>query len=399
MIVAFWLRSCRGASLFAALLLTSIGIAGAQARVPDEPLSFEAIKAAAGSSPSDPGPLARDSSAALTKPAIERAMRKVADWQLTESEGKFNQDWTYAPLYLGLLAASKTTGDARYHDAVLHASERFGWKLWAYRPFHADDEAIAQVYEALYQEDPKPIRLADTLATFNGLLQRPDEAAKDLWWWCDALFMAPPGLAKLSQITGDPRYLQKMNAEWALTQQRLYDPSQHLFSRDATFLGKTERNGQKLFWSRGNGWVLAGLADVLQAIPKSDPSRPRYEQLFRDMASRIAGLQGADGLWRPGLLDAAAYPQPEISGSAFFTYAFAWGMNDGLLDPKVYRPVVARAWRGMLQHIYANGRLGSIQPIGSAPDAFSPSSSYVYGVGAFLLAGSELARGAQSGGS
>ena len=321
-------------------------------------------------------------------------MRKVADWQLLQSADKYNQDWTYAPLYQGLLAASKTTGDAHYHDAVLHAAEKFQWKLWANRAFHADDEAIAQVYETLYQEDPQPVRLADTRATFDGLVQRPDDPAKDLWWWCDALYMAPAGLVRFSAITHDPRYEQKMNAEWALTQQHLYDPAQHLFSRDATFLKKTEPDGDKLFWSRGNGWVIAGLANVLDAMPKSDPARAQYEQLFKDMAARIAGLQGPDGLWRPGLLDAAAYPQPEISGSAFFTYAFAWGMNHGLLPRQTYQPVVAKAWAAMLQHIYADGRLGDIQPIGSAPDAFSPSSSYVYGVGAFLLAGSELDRDA-----
>ena len=353
-------------------------------------LSSEQIKSAAGSSLVDPGPLANDLSPALTRPAIEHAMRKVADWQLGQAEGKYNQDWTYAPLYLGLLAASKTTGDRRYHDAVLRAAEQFGWKLLANRPFHADDEAIAQVYEALYVEDPQPVRLADTRATFDALLQRPDDPAKNLWWWCDALFMAPPALVKFSQVTGDPRYARKSDAEWAVTQQHLYDPAQHLFSRDGTFLNKTEPNGQKLFWSRGNGWVLAGLADVLQAMPETDPQRPMYVRLFQEMSSRVAGLQGSDGLWRPGLLDEAAYPLPEISGSAFDTYAFAWGMNHGLLPRKQYQPVVIRAWQGMLQHIYADGRLGSIQPIGSAPDAFSSSSSYVYGVGAFLMAGSEL---------
>ena len=96
------------------------------------------------------------------------------------------------------------------------------------------------------------------------------------------------------------------------------------------------------------------------------------------------------GLWRSGLLDAAAYPHPEVSGSAFFTFALAWGINEGLLDRKTYEPVVAKAWKGMLTHIYADGRLGSIQKVGAAPGELSPGGSYVYGVGAFLLAGSEV---------
>ena len=381
-------------AVFCLLIVTNASCPAEQPpSAPATSLSFETIRNDAGSAPADPGPLATDLSPALTRSAIQRAMRKVADWQLVQAETKFNQDWTYAPLYLGLLATSKTTGDSHYHDAVLKAAERFRWKLWSTRPFHADDEAIAQVYEALYLESPESIRLIDTQATFDELLRRPDVSQNDLWWWCDALFMAPAGLARLTKITGDPRYLQRMNAEWALTQLHLYDPVQHLFSRDATFLDKKEPNGQKLFWSRGNAWVLAGLANLLQAMPAHDPSRRRYVKLFQDMALRISRLQGTDGLWRPGLLDAAAHPQPEVSGTAFYIYALAWGVNHGLLSPKLYGPNLARGWRGILKHIYADGRLGSIQPIGSAPDAFTPSSSYVYGVGAFLLAGSELAKG------
>jgi rhamnogalacturonyl hydrolase YesR len=113
------------------------------------------------------------------------------------------------------------------------------------------------------------------------------------------------------------------------------------------------------------------------------------------MAERVAGLQGADGLWRSGLLDAGAYPLPEVSGSAFFIYSLAWGINHGLLNRSNYLPIVQKGWAGLLSHIYEDGRLGCIQPIGGAPGVFKPSSSYVYGVGAFLLAGSEVDRLAQ----
>jgi rhamnogalacturonyl hydrolase YesR len=108
------------------------------------------------------------------------------------------------------------------------------------------------------------------------------------------------------------------------------------------------------------------------------------------MAARIASIQDKDGLWRSGLLDPEAYDLPEISGSAFFTYSLAWGINHGVLDRKTYEPVVKRSWAGMLTHIYADGRLGSIQPIDAQPGKFKPSASSVYGVGGFLLAGAEL---------
>lgn len=125
-------------------------------------------------------------------------------------------------------------------------------------------------------------------------------------------------------------------------------------------------------------------------MPADYPSRPHYLTQFRQMAASLAKLQGDDGLWRPGLLDATAYPRPEVSGSALITFALAWGVHHGVLDEVTYRPVVARAWRGLVSQIYASGRLGNIQPIGAAPGDYLPGSSYVYGVGAFLMAASEV---------
>jgi rhamnogalacturonyl hydrolase YesR len=322
-------------------------------------------------------------------------MRKVAEWQLRTAENRFSTDWTYAALYDGLLAASRTTGDKRYHDAVLHFAERNGWKLGT-RFSHADDEAVAQSYLELYFEHRSPERIAAMKEEADKLLARPDDPAKDLWWWCDALFMSPPALARLYKATGDKRYLDYMDRQWWLTSAHLYDPVAHLYSRDASYLDRHEANGAKLFWSRGNGWVLGGFARVLPYMPADYPSRGKYVAQFHEMAQAVAAIQGEDGLWRSGLLDAAAYPHPEVSGSAFFTFALAWGINEGLLDRKTYEPVVAKAWKGMLTHIYADGRLGSIQKVGAAPGELSPGGSYVYGVGAFLLAGSEvdkLARG------
>ena len=346
---------------------------------------------AAGSTPADPGPLATDLSSKLDSRDIQKAMRKVADWQLGVAESKFNRQWTFATLYDGLLAASVTTGDPKYRDAVAHlSSDKFHWELEQTRFPHADDEALGKSYLALYQLAPEPVKIADVRSTMDRLVARPDDPNKNVWWWCDALYMAPPVLVELARITGDHRYLDYMDHEWELTTAQLYDPQQHLFTRDATYLKKTEANGQKLFWARGNGWVLGALVRVLSAMPKDYPSRPKYEQQFRDIADRVAGLQQADGLWRTGLLDQEAYKEPEVSGTAFYTYAMAWGINTGRLPRAKFLPVVTKAWAGMLTHVYADGRLGSIQPIGAAPDAVGASSSYVYGVGGFLLAGSEL---------
>jgi unsaturated rhamnogalacturonyl hydrolase len=352
------------------------------------PLSVE--RASAGDSPDEPGPLATDLSPALTHAAIRKAAQEVADWQLARAEPIFNQQWTYAALYDGLLAAAKTTGDPRYHDAMVKMAAQFDWKLVATRFPHADDMALGRSYLDLYLETRDPMRLADTKAILDRLIVRPDDPEKLLWWWCDALFMAPPVLAKMSAATGDRRYLDYMDREWWQTAASLYDPTGHFYFRDSRYLTQKENNGQKIFWSRGNGWVMGAFAMVLEAMPKDYPSREKYITQYKEMADRIAAIQGKDGLWRSGLLDPESYNLPEVSGSAFFTYSLAWGINHGILDRAKFEPVVERAWAGILSHIYADGRLGSIQPIDGQPGKFKPSASSVYGVGAFLLAASEL---------
>jgi unsaturated rhamnogalacturonyl hydrolase len=345
---------------------------------------------ASGDQPTNPGPLAANLSPKLDHHDIEAAMRKVADWQLTQAQSKFNQQWTYAALYDGLIAASRATHDPTYANAVATYAASVDWKLLDNRFPHADDQALGQSYLDLYQLHPDPIRLASTREIMDRLNTLPPDPNKPVWWWCDALFMAPPVLVRLYTITHDRKYLDTLDRNWWATSALLYDPAQHLYFRDATFLQKHEQNGQPLFWSRGNGWVLAGLANVLEYLPADYPTRPKYVAQFRKMATRIAQLQTPSGLWKTGLLDPDAYTMPEVSGTAFYTFAIAWGINHNLLDRKTFRPVVQRAWAGMLTHIYADGRLGNIQPIGAAPGAFTPSSSYVFGVGGFLLAGSEL---------
>ncbi len=327
--------------------------------------------------------------------AIKAAMRKVAYWQNARIEGEPSQNWTFATLYLGLLSASETLKDRRYRDTVLTVANHYDWTLGP-RKTHADDQAIGQAYLWLHREDVAHSNVRPLRDQFDEVMRIPDDPAKPVWWWCDALFMAPPVWAGLAEATHDAAYLNYMDREWHVTAGLLWDPQEHLFFRDKSYFEKREKNGRKVFWSRGNGWVMGGLVRVLEAMPADDPRRPYYIDKLQQMAASTAKLQGDDGLWRPGLLDADDYPNPEVSGSAFFVYAMAWGIEHHVLDQAIYLPIVHRGWTGMVQHIYANGRLGCIQPIGAAPGAYTPSSSYVYGVGAFLLAGSEVDRLADS---
>ncbi len=377
-----------------ACCLNSYAQTAPAATAPAAPSPVE--RAHVGDAPDDPGPLATDLSAEIKLKAIDAAMKKVGDWQVKVAEPNFNKQWTFAALYDGLFAASKTTGDPKYHDAVLHFAERSDWTLLNDRFPHADDQAFGQAYLDLYLEDKKPVRMADTKAIMDRLVVRPDDPDKLLWWWCDALFMSPPVLLRMYEITHDKKYLDYMDHEWWLTSGSLYNQENHLYFRDSRYFTQKQANGKPIFWSRGNGWVMGALVNVLRLLPADYPSRPKYVAQFREMAAEIAAIQSPDGLWRSGLLDPDAYDLPEVSGSAFFTFGIAYGINEKILDRKTYLPVVEKSWKGMLTHIYADGRLGSIQPIDGQPGKFKPSASYVYGVGGFLLAGSEMHRLAET---
>ena len=357
-----------------------------------------------GSDPDDPGPIAKDLSPAITTAAVSAAVRKVADWQLGQTQQYFTtidkarqldgRIWTWSVLYTGFMAAAETLNDAKYRDAMEQVGKGYNWGLRTLNNPSGDDMSIAQMYIELYLKDREPVEIAAIQGALDGILAAPrvelGANQRIAWWWCDALYMAPPTWARMYAATGDKKYITYLDEEFAKTNQLLYDPQAHLYSRDATFINKTEKNGQKMFWSRGEGWVMGGLARTLEYLPKDDPARARYEGQLREMAAAVAKIQNKDGLWTSGLLDPAAYDQPEISGSALMTFGMAWGINNGVLDRKTYTPVVARAWAGMLQHIYEDGRLGDIQQTGAQPSSFKPSASYNYGVGGFLLAGSEM---------
>jgi rhamnogalacturonyl hydrolase YesR len=349
-----------------------------------------------GDSLTTPGPLAQNLSPKLDRRDLAKAMKLVADWQVARLPDQPQVDWTWAALYAGFMAVpDKVSGD-KYQVAMIKVADGLNWQPGP-RVMHADDQAIGQMYLEQYRLHQDPKMLAAMRARLDTEIATPDptDPRKPLWWWCDALFMAPPVYADMAAITGDKKYLTFMDHEWDITTALLYDRSNHLYFRDASYLDKHEKNGEPLFWSRGNGWVMGGIVRVLKELPADSPLRPKYIALFKEMAAKTLAIQSKDGLWRPGLLDADSYPLPEVSGSAFITYALAYGVNEGILDRTTYWPAVEKAWAGMLTHVYADGRLGSIQPVGAAPGAYTETSSYVYGVGAYLLAGSEIYRTAK----
>jgi rhamnogalacturonyl hydrolase YesR len=332
-----------------------------------------------------------------TAAAVLDIMTRTADWQLDNPTTDSEKGWVDAAFYDGVMALTRTSKDAKYFDAMLSVGQDNHWELGA-NIYSADDHAVAQMYLELYEIRKAPEMAQHARERFDEIIDFPKDDNLDFtrsdhstrWSWCDALFMDPPAWARLSKVTGDPRYLADADRRWWVTSEYLYDKDEHLYYRDSTFFTKQEPNGQKVFWSRGNGWVIAGLARFLDYMPADFPDRAKYIKQFRDMAAKIKTLQQPDGLWRSGLLDPASHPQVETSGSGFFTYALAWGVNQGLLDKAEYSPVVFKAWDALTQCVQADGKLIHVQPVGAAPSGFPDSSSTPYGVGAFLLAGSEI---------
>ncbi len=337
---------------------------------------------------------------------VAAALKRSADWQLSNPTGTDITDWVIAPLYDGLLRAAIVTGEARYMEAVARLGQQAGWSP-RWRIYHADDHAVGHAWLDIFLLDrSRAERLAPMKDRLDQVLAHPITEALDFrkepraagvsktdrWTWCDALYMAPPTLARLYTATGDARYLDFLDAEFRYTYDQLFDHDERLFYRDGGFIGQRTPHGKKVFWSRGNGWVYGGLALLLEHLPATRETRGFYEDLFREMTLAVLAAQQPDGLWRPSLLDPEHIPMGETSGSGFYTFGLAWGVNNGLLDRAEHMPAIARAWNGLLTRVRPNGRVGYVQQIGDAPDAFTAESVKDYGSGAFLLAGSELLR-------
>ncbi len=333
---------------------------------------------------------------------ILKTMERVADWQLNAWKDKGfthkKYDWTNGACYAGLYDLGKMNKkETRYIDFLVGIGNDLDWNTGP-RKGMADDYCVGQTFSnlSILYKDPKMITKwrtqADSIiaAPHTEGLEWKDKISLREWAWCDALFMGPPALSYLSAATHDQKYLDAAVKLWWKTTDYLYVPSEHLYFRDQTYFEKKEKNDQKVFWSRGNGWVMGGLVRVLDNMPAKYPGRKKFITLYKDMAARIASLQQPDGSWHASLLDPESFPPKETSGTGFYTYAILWGLNNGTLDKKTYWPVVQKAWKALATSVHPDGMLGNVQKIGAAPDKVDENSTEVYGVGAFLLTGTQL---------
>lgn len=259
--------------------------------------------------------------------------------------------WTRAVYYEGLMALYRADPQQRYYDYAVAWGESHDWGLTGGDSIrHADYQTAGQTYIALYNIDPQPERIKSIKTAVDNMVN--SEKADD-WDWIDAIQMSMPLFAQLGVLYEDDAYYEKMYDLYTTTRNKigggLYNPEDSLWWRDADFVPPhTSPNGKEVYWSRGNGWVVAALARVMDIIPESAPHYEAYKQDYLAMAHALVPLQREDGFWNVSLHDPQHFGGKETSGTAFFTYALAWGVNNGLLDEATFMPVIAKAWSGMV---------------------------------------------------
>ncbi len=335
---------------------------------------------------------------------VKQVMQKVADWQIEHYRDLFSGrtkphhplDWTNGALYVGIVKWAAMADDEKYYHWLKAIGEEHEWKLHK-RTYHADDHTVGQMYIELYRKYKDEKMIEPTIKQFNFIMYHPAKTSlqwktpysQDRWNWCDALFMSPPVWAKLYKLTGEEKYLDCMLEEYKATTSFLFDKKEKLYYRDESFMGKLD-NGTKIFWSRGNGWVFAGLANIMDELDPGSKEYKYFLKIYRKMAKKLIEIQTPEGHWSMSLLGQDYYPTPETSGSSFFVFGLAWGINNGVLDKASYAPAVKKGWNAMTSHVTKEGMLGYVQPIGAAPGKAWPDKTEVYGTGAFLSAGSEV---------
>lgn len=311
--------------------------------------------------------------------------------------------WTRAVYYEGLMALYKIDRQKSYYNYALQWGEKHHWGLWGgIKNRNADNHCCGQTYIDLYVFDNKqhPERVREIKASIDSMMRT--EKIDD-WNWIDALQMCMPVFVKLGNLYNDTSYFERMYQMYAFTKYKhgdngLYNTAEKLWWRDKDFDPPyKEPNGDDCYWSRGNGWVVAALTRTLNELPKSNAHYAEYLQNFKDMCAALLPLQREDGFWNASLNDPNNFGGRELSGTSLFIYGFAWGINNGVLDKKLYKPAIVKAWNAIVKDaVHTNGKLGYVQGTGKEPKDGQPVTYEStpdfedYGLGCLLLAGSEI---------
>lgn len=343
-----------------------------------------------------------------TNEVVEIINRVNNYWQSNNSY-KTNSFWHHAAYHTGNMEVYKILKNEDYLQYSINWAEHNEWKgaksddreNWKYSYGESDEfvlfgdfQICFQTYCDLYNLDPQDVKIARAREVME---YQMGTDKNDYWWWSDGLYMVMPVMTKLYKITENPLYLEKLYEYWSYANEIMYDDSEGLYFRDAKYIYPKHKtpNDSKDFWSRGNGWVFAGFAKVLEDLPQNDAHRDTYIVYFQKMAKRLAELQLEEGYWSRSLMDANYASGYETSGTAFFTYGFLWGVNNDFLDKKEYQSTIDKAWKYLTEiALQEDGKVGYVQPIGenASQHKVDAQTTADFGVGAFLLAASEMCR-------
>ena len=362
---------------------------------------------------------------------IEMINRVNNYWQSNNSP-EVRSFWDNAAYHTGNMEAFFLTGNQHYLDYSLKWAEHNKWMgatetdpaKWLYRNYGEDQQHVLfgdwqicfQTYIDIYNVTMGKYVPGNNVvlgAQASSLTKDPSRMiarakevmhyeaysnAHDYWWWADALYMVMPVMTKMYRLTGDIRYLDKLYENICYCDSIMLDKETGLYFRDGKYVYPQHKtaNGLKDFWARGDGWVLAGLAKVLQDMPQGYRQRQFFVDKYVKLARAVAALQQKEGYWTRSMMDPQQAPGPETSGTAFFTYGILWGVNNGYLNKKEFRPVIKKAWRYLTKTaLQTDGRVGYVQPIGEKAipgQVVDANSQANFGVGAFLLAACEYVR-------
>jgi unsaturated rhamnogalacturonyl hydrolase len=309
--------------------------------------------------------------------------------------------WTRAVYYEGLMALYNIDKKQAYIDYAVKWGDAHKWGLRkGVETRNADNQCAGQTYIDLYLMNKDSVRVHDIKASID--LMVASEKSDD-WDWIDAIQMAMPIFAKLGVHYNDKKYFDKMWDLYSYAKYKhggngLLNPQDKLWWRDKDFVPPyKEPNGEDCYWSRGNGWVVAALVRVLEVLPKSDAHYQEYLQDYKNMLAALLKVQRTDGFWNASLHDPNNYGGKEATGTSLFVYGMAWGINHDVIDKKIYFPAVQKAWYALInESVHKNGFLGYVQGTGKEPKDGQPVTYTSqpdfedYGLGCFLLAGSEV---------
>ena len=334
---------------------------------------------------------------ALNKQKCIALAKKVNDYWQGEMPDSGICAWERSAYMLGNLDAYEITQKESYLSYALKWAQDNDWRFYndaQYNTTNADSILCGEAYLRLMKLIPGAGTEEHMLRTMENFLADPKN---DYWWWVDTIYMALPLLHIMGVRHGDKRYFEKAHRLFTntRTERRCYDEEEHLWYRDERFFPDKllSKNGKKIFWSRGNGWVFAGIARTLEAITEECEYYGEYKKIFCDMAERIAPLIRPDGGFTTGLLDPDEFPLSETSGTALFTLGFLIGVRIGVLDRK-YLKTALRGFEWITNNaVLENGRVGFVQGISWSPEKrwenydyeTKKQNSMDYAVGVYLM--------------